>query len=106
MTGRPRNVELTPVQERLSRAHNSVAVAAGQTVTELKRENCAVKKEKDDESAVPRQGGKIHSAGGRDLILRHGFRDATSFCGTSSVMTEQAPTTLCAPVVTPGIAKA
>jgi len=34
------NFELTPVQERLSRAHNSVAVAAGQTVIELKRENC------------------------------------------------------------------
>src|SRR5438477_188885 len=102
MTGRPRNVELTPVQERLSRAHNSVAVAAGQTVIELKRENCAVKKEKDDESPVPRQGGKIHAEGGRDLIMRHGFPAATTFSGTSSVTTEQAPITLRAPIVTPG----
>src|SRR5207245_7027375 len=83
MTGRPRNVELTPVQERLSHAQNFVAVAAGQTVIELKRENCTVKKEKDDESPVPRQGGKIHAEGGRDLIMRHGFPAATTFSGTS-----------------------
>src|SRR5437588_9677742 len=102
MTGRPRNVELTPVRQRLSRPHDSVAVAAGQTVIELKRENCAVKKKKDDESPVPRQGGKIHVAGNRDLITRHGFPAATTFSGTSLVTTEHAPITLRAPIVTPG----
>src|SRR5438309_581078 len=106
MSGRPRDFELTTVQQRLSRLHNSVAVAAGQTMIKLKRENCAVKNKKNDESPVTRQGGKIHADGGRDLITRHGFPAATTFSGTSLVTTEHAPTTLCAPIVTPGKIKA
>src|SRR5947208_15068927 len=100
MTGRPRNVELTPVQQRLSRPHDSVAVAAAQTVIELKRENCAVKKDKDIESPVSRQGGEIHADGGRDLITRHRFPAATTVSGTSIVTTEQASITLRVPIVT------
>ena len=104
MAGRSRNFDASGIEHGLNYPDNSVSVAAGESVIELKREKRAEENKEQNESAVPRQ--QSHADDGRDLITRHGFPAATEFAGTSFVTTEHAPTMLCAPTVTPGKTKA